>query len=71
MFKKKKLTATITVGDDQGVRRANGVITDEPLPIELQKLIGVERINITQQGNTIFIAAGNDEHILNIEIKEQ
>lgn len=68
MFRKEK-QAVITVEHQGNVKRATGIVSTEPLPIQLTNLVGVERISIVQSGKSIVVTAGNDESIINIEIK--
>ena len=71
MFKKKAITAVITYDNGNETKQAKGEVTAQALPIQLTDMVGVERINIIRNGDSIVITAGNDNAVVNIELKEQ
>jgi hypothetical protein len=71
MFKKKAITAVITYDNGNETKQAKGEVTTQALPIQLTDMVGVERINIIRNGDSIVITAGNDNAVVNIELKEQ
>ncbi len=68
LFRRNK-KAVITVEQGDGYKQASGQITGEPLPVQLTQPVTVERLAIVRTGNSIVISAGNDDAIINVEIK--
>jgi hypothetical protein len=68
MFKKPQ-KAIITVENAGEIKQASGPVTGEPLPVQLTTPVQVERLAIVRTGRSIVITAGNDQQIINVEIK--
>lgn len=72
MFKKKsEIVAVVTVENGNEVKQATGTVDAKALPIQLVDMIGVERISISRQGDSVVITAGNETAVVNIELKEK
>lgn len=68
MFKKPK-TAIISVEQNGEIKQATTNLTSEPQPVQLTVPVSVDKLTIAQTSKGIVIAAGNDNEIINIEVK--
>lgn len=68
MFKKPK-KAIITLETKGQIKQASGQVTGEPLPVQLSEPMTIDRLTIVQTGKAVVVTAGNDNEIINIEVR--